>query len=222
MNTQAQQEVQVSGLFATPVLVTMLPDAATLNAALKKTILDYEKTHGSTQHSNLGGWQSDTNFLEWGGAEATTLFEHARTLVTRLTANRQGQPVDIDWHVNAWANVNRRDHGNEYHTHAGCFWSAVYYVADGGIGENPALGGQLEFADPRGVAPAMHAPHLAFNFAGGYSMGASEQVQPRAGMLVIFPSFVSHAVRPYEGEDIRISVAINFSVTPALQPRVAS
>ncbi len=221
MNTGTQQEIQVTGLFATPVLVTQLPNASALNEALKKTIFAYEKTHASTQHSNLDGWQSDTEFLTWGGAEARKLVDQAGALATRLTANRKGKPVEIDWHINAWANVNRRDHGNEYHTHAGCFWSAVYYVADGGIAENPELGGQLEFADPRGVAPAMHAPHLAFNFAGGLSLGASEVVQPRAGMMVMFPSFVSHAVRPYSGDDVRISIAINFSATPSLNPRVA-
>lgn len=221
MTDAQKQEVHVGGLFPTPVLITVLSDADSLNKGLRRTIFAYEKSHPSTQHSNLGGWQSDTDFLTWGGREGTRLVEQARALVDKLTANREGKPVKVDWHINAWANVNRRDHGNEFHTHAGCFWSAVYYVADGGIAENPALGGQIEFADPRGVAPSMHAPLLAFNFAGGLSLGASEVIQPRAGMMVIFPSFVSHAVRPYTGNDVRISIAINFSATPTLNPRLA-
>ncbi|MDA0368692.1 MAG: TIGR02466 family protein [Proteobacteria bacterium] len=221
MTTPPKQEVQVNGLFQTPVLATVLPDCASLNLALEKAILDREKAHPSTQHSNLGGWQSDTDFLSWGGAAAQTLLVHGRALVDRLTADRQGKPVKVDWHINAWANVNRQNQGNEYHTHAGCFWSAVYYVADGGVGADPALGGQLEFADPRGVGPAMHAPLLAFSFPGGLSVGASEAIAPRAGMMVIFPSFLSHGVSPYLGNDIRISIAINFSATPTLNPAPA-
>ena len=144
MNNKPKQQVQVNGLFQTPVLLTFLPDAATLNAALQSTILDYEKSHLSLQHSNLGGWQSDTDFLEWGGAEGETLLGHASALADRLTADREGLPIKIDWHVNAWANVNRETQGNEFHSHPGCFWSAVYYVADGGIGAKASLGGALE------------------------------------------------------------------------------
>jgi len=218
MDDKPKQQVQVNGLFQTPVLITVLPDAETLNAALQTTILDHEKSHPSTQHSNLGGWQSDTEFLTWGGAAAQTLLGHTRTLADRLTADREGRPVKVEWHANAWANVNRETQGNEFHTHAGCFWSAVYYVADGGIGSDPSLGGALEFADPRGVAPAMHAPLLSYNFPGGQSAGASEAISPQAGLLIIFPSFVSHAVKPYLGKQVRISIAINFSATPTLKP----
>ncbi len=221
MNYIPKQEVQVNALFPTPVLITKLPNNETLNAELRATILDNEKSHPSTQHSNLGGWQSDTEFLTWGGAAAQTLLEHARAFVDRLTAGRDGHQVKVDWYLNAWANVNRENNGNEFHTHAGCFWSAVYYVADGGIGKDPTLGGALELADPHGVAPAMHAPLLADNFTGGHSVGASESVAPQAGMLVIFPSYLSLGVKPYLGKEVRISIAINFAATPALNPRPA-
>ena len=43
------------------------------------------------------------------------------------------------------------------------------------IDADPALGGELEFMDPRGPGPAMYAPHLAFGSA-GLSVGASETV----------------------------------------------
>jgi uncharacterized protein (TIGR02466 family) len=62
------------------------------------------------------------------------------------------------------------------------------------------------------VAPAMYAPLLAFAVAGGQSVGASELIYPRAGQLVLFPSWLSHAVRPYHGDRERISIAFNFSV----------
>jgi hypothetical protein len=64
-------------------------------------------------------------------------------------------------------------HGNEFHSHPGSFWSAVYYVDDGGIDADPSLGGELEFMDPRGPGPAMYAPQLAYGSA-GLSVGANE------------------------------------------------
>ena len=101
---------------------------------------------------------------------------------------------------------------NAPHHHFPCHWSGVYYVDDGGISADPSLGGELEFMDPRGPAPAMYAPHLAFAIPGGLSVGANETVQPKAGRLVMFPAWLLHQVRPYRGDAERISVALNLSV----------
>ena len=120
--------------------------------------------------------------------------------------------VGGDWRLNAWANINRAGHGNEFHTHPGCYWSGTYYVDDGGIGADPSLGGEFEMQDPRGVAPAMYAPLLCFATPGGRSAGASELIRPRAGLLVLFPAWLSHGVRPYRGDRMRISIAFNLSL----------
>lgn len=214
MTEQRQQgaQVEVLQLFATPVAVVILPEAKELNAKLRQTILDREAGHSGTEHSNLGGWQSTWDLTEWGGEETQKIVGHAKRLANRLTADRQGRPVNLDWRVNAWANVNRSGHGNEFHTHPGAYWSGTYYVDDGGIAERPELGGQFEVQDPRGVAPVMYAPNLTFATQGGASLGASESLSPRAGMMVLFPAWLQHQVRPYSGERARISVAFNLSL----------
>lgn len=210
-----QPNIQVQPLFATPVAVSEMPNALELNAALLATIEAKAASAPSTQHSNLGGWQSSWDLAEWGGPEVKTVLEHARAVADRLTADRQGRPARIDWAVNAWANVNRTGHGNEFHTHPGSFWSGTYYVDDGGVGADPSLGGEFEIQDPRGVAPAMYAPHLAFNLPGGLAAGASETISPRAGLMLLFPAWLSHAVRPYRGAAQRVSIAFNFSLPSA-------
>jgi uncharacterized protein (TIGR02466 family) len=111
-----------------------------------------------------------------------------------------------------WANVNRSGHGNEFHSHPGGYWSGVYYVDDGGIADDPSLGGELEFMDPRGPMPAIYAPHLAAAMPGGLKAGANEPVIPKAGRLVMFPSWLLHQVRPYRGTAERISIAFNLTV----------
>ena len=203
--------MNVNILFGTPIIVVELPDAAALNAALSATIFEREKTHPGTQHSNLGGWQSDWEMDRWGGAAAIKLLAIGRNTANRITTDRQGKPVSIVWKANMWANINRSGHGNEFHSHPGSFWSAVYYVDDGGIDGDAALGGELEFMDPRGPGPAMYAPQLAFGSA-GLSVGANETVRPRAGRLVMFPAWLLHQVRPYKGKAQRISIAFNLSL----------
>ncbi len=169
-------------------------------------------TRPSTSHSNLGGWQSSWDLADWGGDCASEVLEQAKSMATRMTCDREGQTVVVDWRMNAWANVNGTGHGNEFHTHPGSFWSGTYYVDDGGIGEDPGLGGEFEIQDPRGVAPAMYAPRLAINAPGGLAMGSSETIPPKAGRILMFPSWLSHAVRPYTGTRQRISIAFNLSV----------
>jgi len=204
-------KIQIEPLFATPVAFAPLPNAEAVNTALRRTILERAETHPSTAHSNLGGWQSSWNLPEWGGEEATFLLSFARQLADKFTADRTGKPAPQDWRMNAWANINRNGHGNEFHTHPGCMWSAVYYVDDGGAAEDPSLGGEFEIQDPRGVAPAMYRPEIVPAVPGGASMGASEMINPVAGTVVMFPSWVSHAVRPYTGAGTRISISINLS-----------
>ena len=220
MNELGQREASASirGIFATPVIECAMPGAEALNAELKQVILDHEKADKGTQHSNLGGWQSNWDLESWGGAPVKTLIDAVRAVAAQVTCDRLGNAVPVTWLTNAWANVNRDGHGNEFHTHPGAYWSASYYVDDGGIGSDPSLGGEFEIQDPRGVAPAMLAPHLAFSMPGGQSVGASELVRPRAGLLMMFPSWLSHAVRPYRGNGARISIAINLTPAPGPQP----
>ncbi len=207
-----QMKAEVRSYFATPIAVAILPDAAALNAELKAIILAHEGKDEGVQHSNLGGWQSSWDFEAWGGAPAKQLLNAARDLAAKLTSDRAGQPARVTWKTNAWANVNRRGHGNEFHTHPGSFWSGAYYVDDGDAGGDHVLGGEFELQDPRGVGPAMYAPLLAFAVPGGQSVGASELIHPKTGQMLLFPSWLSHAVRPYHGTRERISVAFNFSL----------
>ena len=204
-------KIEIQPLFAIPVAFAPLPKSEAINATLRETILARSENHPSTAHSNLGGWQSSWDLPEWGGDETRYLLAFVRQLADKFTADRTGQPAPQTWRLNAWANINRAGHGNEFHTHPGCMWSAVYYVDDGGAGEDPSLGGEFEIQDPRGVAPAMYRPEIVPAVPDGPSMGASEVIRPAAGTVIMFPSWLSHAVRPYTGTGTRISIAINLS-----------
>jgi uncharacterized protein (TIGR02466 family) len=200
-------------LFGTPVVRVELPDGATLNAELRKLILAREKSQPSARHSNMGGWQSTWDMQSWGGKPAGRLLEFAFDCTAQLTVDRASNRLTRPaWKTIMWANVNRAGHGNQHHVHPGAFWSGVYWVDDGGIPASKDLGGELDFMDPRGASPAMYAPQLGFSTPGGLSLGANEMLKPQAGMMVLFPSWLSHGVRPYLGKETRISVAFNLSL----------
>ena len=205
-------KAEVLKLFSTPVVVARMSGAELINRDLKRIILEHAAREPGTQHSNLGGWQSTWDMETWGGEGLHRVLETARGLADRLTVDRQGNPVKVQWRINCWANVNRSGHGNEFHTHPGAFWSGCCYVDDGGIGAATNLGGEFEVQDPRGVAPAMYAPMLAFAAPNGTSLGASLTLTPESGMIIMFPSWLQHAVRPYRGNRERISIAFNLSL----------
>lgn len=210
--SSASLSFETVAAFATPIIVVDLPDGAQLNAALRPMLLKREAEQPSESRSTLGGWQSTLDLDKWAGAPAIKLLAIARNIANRITTDRTGKPVAILWQANMWANINRSGHGNEFHSHPGSYWSGVYYVDDGGISANPALGGELEFMDPRGAAPAMYAPHLAFALPGGLAAGTNQTFVPKAGRLVMFPSWLLHQVRPYLGTERRISIALNLSL----------
>src|SRR5262245_17557035 len=205
-------QLTLINLFPTPLVVATVPNAAALNVELKRIVLAREAASQSVQRSNQGGWQSSWDLHEWGGAPMEQLLAFGRAVAEQITVDRTGQRYELKWRINCWANVNRLGHGNQFHTHPGALWSATYYVDDGGIGADASLGGEFEIQDPRGVAPVMYAPFLTFPGPDGAALGESQRLPPQAGMFVMFPSWLSHGVRPYRGTLERISIAINFSL----------
>jgi uncharacterized protein (TIGR02466 family) len=208
----ARVEIAVKGLFATPVAAVEVPGALTLNADLERIILLRRSKTASVQASNAGGWHSDREIVDWGGPSVAVILDIAKGVADQLTGNRQGEPVRPTWTVQAWANVNGPGDGNICHYHPGAFWSGTYYVADGGCATDPSLGGEFEMLDPRGPGPGMYAPGLKFAGEDGTSVGSGETIRPRAGLLVLFPSWLYHQVRPYRGIGLRISIAFNLGV----------
>ena len=205
-------EIAVRGLFATPVAAVVLPNAGERNARLLAIILDRRREQPSIQSSNAGGWHSSRDLEAWGGADALDVLTVAKSVATQLTADRFGKPIKPAWTVQAWANVNGPGDANIAHYHAGSFWSGTYYVDDGGCAADPSLGGAFEIIDPRGPAPAMYAPTLRFAGEDGQSAGSAETIQPRPGLLFLFPSWLMHQVRPYRGTGLRVSLAFNLGL----------
>lgn len=205
-----EPDLQIRNAFATPIILAPVEQAPALNAALIPLILAREAASSGVIRSNQGGWQSTDDFAAWSGAAGASLVAAAVALANTVTA-LQGETavtrVALDWKINAWANVNRDGHGNAAHHHPGCFWSCVYWLQTG----EPADGGEFEIQDPRGILPGFVAPTLRYALPGCLSAGGSDFITPIAGTLLVFPSWLVHAVRPFRGTRPRISVAINLA-----------
>ena len=207
---------QAASLFDTPVIVDQMPGAVELNAELKRIILDRQAADEGVSISNVGGWHSDVEMMRWGGEPAMRLLERVIAAVDQFTVDirSEGKPR-FKWFPEMWANVSPPGASNQYHTHPGAFWSAVYYVDDGYAGStDDSLGGELVLLDPRMPMIRMNTPDLRFRRPGQKPDEQEKWFRPVSGLIVAFPSWLSHSVRPYNGQGTRISIAINLSAVP--------
>jgi uncharacterized protein (TIGR02466 family) len=212
--------LSVAGLFQTPLAAVTLAGHETLNETLTERILARRDLEPGIAASNIGGWHS-AEFQSWSGPAGAEILGAARQLADRLTLSEMpGGLVHsaINWRVTAWANVSGAGDANRAHGHPGAFWSGAYWVDDGGAAEDETLGGLFEITDPRGLLPVMYAPNLRFAIDGCDDAGGARTLTPKAGMMILFPSWLNHAVTPYRGSRPRISVAFNFSFGSAAGP----
>ena len=210
--------VEIRHLFSTPFLSDRLQSAEGI-AALRELILaEQQRDSAGVQISNIGGWHSNTNMLDWGGEAARALALKAMDMADDAMVNvgaEEGR--EYGWAPEMWANVSKAGNSNQYHTHPGSFWSAVAYIDDGYEGDSdPALGGQLQLLDPRMPMVRMTAPDLRLKETNGKAQIAEPSVRPSTGLIVMFPSWLQHSVRAFQGTGTRISIAIN--LVPARKP----
>lgn len=186
-------------LFPTPLIIDELDDVEALNVELERAILERMNADPGIKRSNLGGWHSNTDLLNWGGPAASRIREHALKLATANTTTARG--AELRWSIVGWANVNGPGAGNAPHVHGGNYWSAVYYVK---VGEGD--GGRIQLHDPRLPGLRMHSPVLRFTDAGPEVI---YQIRPKTGQMLLFPAWLSHSVEAWEGTGQRISIAMN-------------
>lgn len=156
---------------------------------------------------------TETGGSDWIGGTYNTHGTHD------LSKDAEFQPLldKITWHVNqfahmhndeasysnnyAWVNIAKGGAWQEFHSHNGNVFSAVYYVSA------PEGSGRIVFEDPkepdmcqmRGIK---HKNELSFTRI---------SYPPTANTLIIFRSYVRHLVEPGTNTEPRISIAVNFN-----------
>jgi uncharacterized protein (TIGR02466 family) len=197
-----------ASLFASPLLSHIWPDAGELNPLLRASILAEASAKPGQTLTNVGGWHSPPGQLEFCGRAGERLIGHMGDMVEEATArlyaefSRPVQPVN--WVLSAWANVNRRGDFNQMHTHPGASWSGVYYVDSGEVVPE-AEGTAIRLSDPNPARTNIFFPELS---------ASAVTFRPEPGLMILFPSYVPHAVPPHRGDGRRISIAFNVRRDP--------
>lgn len=192
---------RIENLFPSPIFSHVFKNVDSLNTELRGLILERERTTPSVAKSNMGGWQSEVDFLSWGGSAVATLGRYLGSAVEIATTRLPlvAPNLKIRFELIAWAAVNRKGHYNTSHVHPMATWSGVYYVDPGDEPQN-GPGAVLELEHP--------IQAMVMNFFPGL-LPSTLLVRPEAGLVVLFPSSLVHNVRIYHGERPRICVSFN-------------
>lgn len=133
--------------------------------------------------------------------ESLTILTQAMEMCTKYTAyihpsGKQGFQFDDI----VWASINQKGDSNNTYCHPGCLWSGVYYVADGVERNGDEAGGHLIFEDSRYPVISMYQPDLVMWSPDSVPQRNQHSVTPKSKMLLMFPSWLRHSVRPHKGD----------------------
>jgi len=200
-------KVSYQHLFVVPFASCVWNDCAELNAAVLGRVFAHEKVYRGDNRSNVGGWRSETGQLEFlgePGRELLVRLQAAAHEASRQVFTERGLAMpELRWQVQAWANVCRSGNFNSAHNHPGATWSGVYYV-DAGEPTSDAHS-QLHL-----IAPDQARSSTFFS----YLLPDTVCINPKAGMMVLFPGYLLHAVVPHLGKRPRVSIAFNLRTDP--------
>ena len=198
----------VSTLFVTKIYRAALPDAAALNQALAASCRDLaeqdragqawskEKAYkGYTSYASLNDLpKRDPNFADL----KKHLDRAAQAFAKELHFAMPGRKLVLD---SLWVNVLEPGGAHTGHIHPHSVLSGTYYV------EVPAGASALKFEDPRlplmMAAPprSEDAPEAERSFI---------YLQPKAGDVILWESFLRHEVTPNAAKTARISISFNY------------
>lgn len=202
MSIEFEPRRDLSLSFATPIARLRVKEASAINPGIRKAVLEREAASGGQTRSNVGGWHSGDDLLDWPGPEFETLKAGVRDAVvamTKLTVERED--FELRMKLTAWANVMRHLGYHKPHTHPHSHWSGVYYVDAGRPDPDWPKSGKIEIQDPRERAEMFRTADDPY--------GQTAEFSAEAGAMVVWPSWLLHWVNPFYGEGERISVAFN-------------
>ena len=181
--------------------------AAPMNAALLATLAEigaplHELAHGQS-------WQSAHDLHQRAPFRELVDCIHgaAEAVLDYLKIGRGVGPASNEAGSNeaglaitgCWANVNAPGATHPEHSHPNNYLSGVYYLV------TPAGADTIDFHDPRPQTGIIRPPVTALTAENTDEV----MVRVTAGMLLLFPAWLSHSVDANASTELRISVSFN-------------
>ena len=210
------QPPDLVNMFSVPFTFSRYPEHERLNVSLKSYIEVQEKSGAAANprpltQRNAALFESHFDLFRANDAAVQELkafcWNQLLSLVGRLNGYDLPTLRRLQIFNDCWFHVTRRGGFFGLHNHPNASWSGVYCVDPGRHDPGRKDSGVLSFVNPM-IMSAMHmdAGIARMQLPFGYQVA---NVSLEAGQLVMFPSWVLHDVKPFEGEGERITIAFN-------------
>ncbi len=205
----------IVNMFAVPFAFSRHPSFDLLNARLVPFIRRLESEGKSNPRPlaqrNAALFESHFNLFREPDQAVQALkvfcWEQLYSVIGRLNGYDRKTLERLQIYNECWFHVTRRGGFFGLHNHPNASWSGVYCVDPGRHDPDKQHSGALNFVNPA-IASAMHMDAGIANMPLPYGQQlAAVSLEP--GQLVLFPSWVLHDVKPFEGEGERITIAFN-------------
>ncbi len=157
---------------------------------LGAAIMQFRNQQMNNLSSNVGGYQG-IDFDEFYPQFSKDVI---KTLPKKIMDNMM---------VKSWINMNMNGDYNTKHQHFNhnIILSGVYYF------RVPKKSGNITFHDPR--SPLIRGAKDFELFGDSDDYNGNYHIEPKDNMIIFFPSWFEHSVRPNLSESQRISIAFN-------------
>ena len=122
-------------------------------------------------------------------------------------ARNLGIEYDLEWSIQAWANVNMKGDYHNLHNHPHSWLSGTYYIAVPDQTAAEQYRSDLNFAAISFYDPRPQANMNAIRDDG--QVDPEYRVLPQAGDMFLWPSFLHHFIHPNGVDAPRLSISFN-------------
>ena len=188
--------------FSTPIWSSKIDSYKDVNEEMYNYILNLrEQNPEGIKKSNFNGWHSKDFDLN---------DKTPKKFIIAVSSKINTAFNDMDWDIekqiikikSIWAIINEKGASNERHHHGNSALSAAYYV------RAPKDCGDIVFYDPRPAPVFSHPIAKKTNILNA----TVNSITPDEGLLVLFPSYLDHSVKPNLSSDQRIVISFNVNL----------
>ena len=197
-----QNKSELFKIFSTPIWTSIIDNHEEVNSKMIKYIkLLQSKNPKGIAKSNVDGWHSEYFDLN---------ADDPRYFLNSIKLNLDKVFNDMGWDLNnqkikitsMWSIINNKNASNARHIHSNNYISAAYYV------KAPKNCGNIIFYDPRNEVVFRHPKIKVTNNLNSNIFS----IEPKDGLLVLFPSYLHHAVDYNNSNEERIVISFNIDI----------
>lgn len=197
-----ERKTELHLFFPTTIWTAIIDNCNDININIYNFVKKIQENDpNGLKKSNFGGWHSKNFDINEGVPNkfSKSILPYINEALVDMNWDLNKQNVKI---TSMWSIINKKQAINERHIHGNNFISAAYYV------KAPKNCGNIIFYDPRS-APSFNHP---ITKEPNKINATTQSIEPRDGLLVLFPSFLHHSVEPNFSNEERVVISFNINL----------